>query len=120
MPLTVKSDWSSEIEEVDIQKKISKTIREDIKEKRDHEKKQVQEIKEREQNLKDDVEVEASDPYEKYTCLRVKKAQIVWGYLEHYKKLGEMVQVFEKTQKKPAKKKLEKNPVKKKPPKKEK
>jgi hypothetical protein len=97
LPLTVKSDWSGKVEEIDIKQKISKIVREDIKEKRAVEKAQVKEIRDRERNLKEAVEQESSDPYEKYTCLRVKKAQVIWGYLEHRKKLGEMIDVFEKT-----------------------
>lgn len=97
MPITVKSDFSAEVEEVDINQQISKIVREDVKEKRSQEKKQVQEIRERERNLKEAVEQEATDPYEKYTCLRVKKAQVVWSYMEHRKKLNEMIDVFEQT-----------------------
>jgi len=97
LPLTVKSDFSANIEEIDIQQKVSKIVRADIKDKRQQEKQQVKEIRERERNLKEAVEQEATDPYEKYTCLRVKKAQVIWGYMEHRKKLGEMEEVFEKT-----------------------
>jgi hypothetical protein len=97
MPITTKSDFSAQVEEVDINQQISKIVREDVKEKRAQEKKQVQEIRERERNLKQAVEQEASDPYEKYTCLRVKKAQVVWSYMEHRKKLNEMIDVFEQT-----------------------
>jgi len=95
--LTVNSEWTKEVNEVDIQKKISTTIAEDVKAKRIEEKSKVDEIREREKTLKESVEQEATDPYEKYTCLRVKKAQVIWGYLEHRKKLGEMLEVFEKT-----------------------
>jgi len=97
LPLTVKSDWSGNVEEIDIKQKISKIVRDDIKDKRNIEKAQVKEIRDRERNLKEAVEQEATDPYEKYTCLRVKKAQVIWGYLEHRKKLGEMIDIFEKT-----------------------
>ena len=97
MPITIKSDFSAEVEEVDINQQISKIVREDVKDKRAQEKKQVKDIRERERNLKEAVEQEASDPYEKYTCLRVKKAQVVWSYMEHRTKLNEMIDVFEKT-----------------------
>lgn len=97
MPLTIKSEWSAEVEEVDVSKKVTKIIKDNIKEKRTEEKQQVAEIRERERNLKQSVEQESSDPYEKYTCLRVKKAQIIWGYLEHRKKMEEMDEVFRKT-----------------------
>ncbi|MHA1972436.1 MAG: DUF5832 domain-containing protein [Candidatus Hodarchaeales archaeon] len=97
MPITIKSDFSAEVEEVDINQQISKIVREDVKDKRAQEKKQVQQIRERERNLKEAVEQEASDPYEKYTCLRVKKAQVVWSFMEHRKKLTEMLDVFDQT-----------------------
>lgn len=97
MPLTVKSNWSQKVEEIDIQKQTSKIIREDIKEKRSEEKKKVAQIREREKNLRDSVEQEATDPYERYTMLRVKRAQIIWGYLEHRKKIVELEEVFTKT-----------------------
>jgi hypothetical protein len=85
------------VEEIDIQKQTSKIIREDIKEKRSEEKKKVAQIREREKNLRDSVEQEATDPYERYTMLRVKRAQIIWGYLEHRKKIVELEEVFTKT-----------------------
>lgn len=97
LPLTENSEWSKEVNEIDIQKKVSSTIAEDVKAKRAVEKLKVDEIREREKTLKESVEQEASDPYEKYTCLRVKKAQIIWGYLEHRKKMVEMKEVFSKT-----------------------
>ena len=97
MPITTKSDFSAAVEEIDINQQISKIVREDVKEKRKMEKKQVKEIRERERNLKEAVEQEASDPYEKYTCLRVKKAQVVWSFMEHRQKINEMLDVFEKT-----------------------
>jgi len=58
MPITIKSDFSAEVEEVDINQQISKIVREDVKEKRSKEKKEVQEIRERERNLKEAVEQE--------------------------------------------------------------
>ena len=97
MPLTEKSTWSDEVEEIDLQKKVSRVIAEDVKAKRADEQLKVKEIRERERTLKESVEQEASDPYEKYTCLRVKKAQVIWGYLEHRKKMAEMEVVFDST-----------------------
>jgi len=97
LPLTLSSDYTKEVNEIDIQKKVSATLAEDVKAKRIEEKSKVNEIREREKTLKESVEQEATDPYEKYTCLRVKKAQVIWGYLEHRKKLTEMKDVFLKT-----------------------
>jgi hypothetical protein len=97
MPITESSDFSAKVDEIDIQKEISTTVREDIKAKRAFEKKQVDEIREREKSLKEEVEQEANDPYEKYTCLCVKRAQTIWGYFEHKKKMDELIDVFNKT-----------------------
>ena len=97
LPLTVKSDWSQEVEEIDIQKAVAKTVTDNIKAERNKERQEVNEIREREKNIRENVEAESTDPYEVYTCLRVKKAQVIWGYMEHRKKLHEMKDVFEKT-----------------------
>ena len=97
MPITESSDFSAKVDEIDIQKEISKTVRDDIKTKRAFEKKQVDDIREREKSLKEEVEQEANDPYEKYTCLCVKRAQTIWGYFEHKKKMDELIEVFNKT-----------------------
>jgi hypothetical protein len=97
MPLTLKSDWSKEVEEVDVQKAVSKTVSDRVKEERSQERKQVQEIRARERNIREAVEEEATDPYEKYTCLRVKKAQVIWGFMEHSKKVEEFREVFART-----------------------
>lgn len=97
MPITESSEFSAKIDEIDIQKEISSTVRDDIKAKRAFEKKQVDEIREREKSLKEEVEQEANDPYEKYTCLCVKRAQTIWGYFEHKKKMDELIDVFNNT-----------------------
>ena len=97
LPITDESTFSADINEIDIKEKASKIVREDVKAQREKERSEVSEIREREQNLREEVEKEASDPYEKYTCLRVKKAQVIWGYMEHLQKLGEMKEVFAST-----------------------
>ena len=97
MPVTESSKFSFKINEIDIQKEISKTIRNDIKAKREIEKREVDEIRGRERLLKEEIEQEATDPYEKYTCLCVKRAQTIWGYFEHKKKMNELLEVFQKT-----------------------
>lgn len=77
--------------EVDIKKKATETISEDIRSKRMNEKKEIDTMKEREQALltetKDDYEPE---PLEKYTTLRVKKANLIWTYIKTQEKVAEM------------------------------
>ena len=53
MPVTQESTWSKEVNEVDMEKKVSKIVSEDVKAKRQEEKQKVNEIREREKNLKE-------------------------------------------------------------------
>jgi hypothetical protein len=65
---------------------------EDVKEKKDQEKKDIEDIKQREQKLLEDVKKtpEDVDVEEKYTTARVKKAQLIWTYLRSLEKIEEM------------------------------
>lgn len=84
--------------EVDIKKKATETISENIRQKRVDEKKEMDNMKEREQALlnesKDDYQ---PDPLETYTTLRVKKANLVWTYIKTQEKLAEMRTSIRKT-----------------------
>lgn len=83
--------YVQETHEVDIRKKTVQTVSEDIRQKKLDEKKEMDDIKEREKNLleesKDDY---VPDPIERYTTLRVKKANLVWTYIKTQKKMDEM------------------------------
>ncbi len=95
-PITASSKWSAETDEVDIQKAITTTVSADIKKKKKDEQKEVEQLKEREQALRDDVERD-DDPYETYITLKVKHAQLAWTYLEHHKKMEEVRDIIKKT-----------------------
>ena len=97
-PITASSKWSAETEEVDIRKAITSTVSADIKQKKKDEQKEVEQLKDREQALRDDVERD-DDPYETYITLKVKHAQLAWTYLEHHKKMEEVRGIIEKTRK---------------------
>lgn len=90
-PATSSSKFSAETSEVDIRKKVTKVISDDIRQQKREERKEIEEIKEREKRLldesKDDFE---EDPLDKYITTRVKKAQLVWTYLETKKKMDQM------------------------------
>jgi hypothetical protein len=96
-PLSRNPDFVKEVREIDLKKQTTNIISEDVKEIKSKEKKQVEEIKEREKKLKEDVS--SDDPYEKYTTLRVKKAQITWTYIETKKKVDEMKLIILNTRK---------------------
>lgn len=97
-PLTTKSEFSSDISEIDIKKSMTESVSASIKSKKTDEHKQIVEIQEREKMLLEDTKEDVDkDPLEHYTVLRVKKAQIVWTYLETKKKLEEMKNIIIKT-----------------------
>ena len=89
-PLTQSSDYSKEVSQVDLQKEVSASMSDDIKRKREKEQKEIEEVKNREKELLEDVKKaeEATDDH--YTTLRVKKAQLTWTYAETEKKLKQM------------------------------
>jgi hypothetical protein len=91
-PATSSSKWSAETAEVDIKKKITKVVSEDIKKQKAEEQREINEIKERERKLLDSSKDESVDPFEEYITMRVKKAQLTWTYLETQKKMEEMKQ----------------------------
>lgn len=88
-PLAFNPHFVQETSEVDIKEQAVQSISADIKSKREKEKKDIEEIKEREKKLMDDVS-KPEDPYDKYTTLRVKKAQLIWTYNETMKKIDQM------------------------------
>ena len=94
-PLSRNPDYVKEVSEIDIRKDIVDTISADINKVKNDERKQIDEIKERERKLIDDTS--NPDPYDKYTTLRVKKAQVSWSYLETVKRLDEMKATILKT-----------------------
>lgn len=86
-----------ETHEVDIRKKAVETISEDIKQKRREEKQEIDDIKEREQNLLNTTgENYEQEPMEIYITLRVKKANLVFTYKETQKKIVEMRESIKK------------------------
>lgn len=89
-PLTVSSDFSKEVSRVNLQKAAAEAISEDVKKKRDKEQQEIEEIKQREEELLADVKKTEENKDDRYTTLRVKKAQLVWTYVETEKKMSQM------------------------------
>ena len=96
-PATDTSKFSAETDEVELKKKTTKIISEDIKNQKMKEKREIEEIKERQEALLRDAE-EEEDPSERYTVLRVKKAQLIWTYKKTIAKLDDMKKIILKTQ----------------------
>jgi hypothetical protein len=88
-PLAISPKYAAETKEVVIKQQVVENISSDIKDRREKEKKEIEEIKEKEKRLLEDVS-KPEDPYDKYTTLRVKKAQLIWTYNETMKKVNQM------------------------------
>lgn len=98
-PLTLSSDFSKDIRKVDLKKAITDSVSEDIRKKRIDEQKEIEEIKEREKVLLEDVKKNPEEDLDdRYVTLRVKLAQLRWTYSENSKKLNQMLGLMAKAQ----------------------
>jgi hypothetical protein len=95
-PMTEKSTYSADISEIDIRKQTAMSMSTSIKLKKDEEQEIIQEIKDKEKELKADVQG-PEDPYDRYITLKVKKAQLTWNWLEHQNKMDELKTIILKT-----------------------
>uniref|UniRef100_A0A6C0LZ67 Uncharacterized protein n=1 Tax=viral metagenome TaxID=1070528 RepID=A0A6C0LZ67_9ZZZZ len=100
-PVTDSSKYSADTDEIEIRKDMAKSVSASIKNKKGKDKKDMDEIKEREEILlaESRQKPEDVDPYENYITLKVKKAQLSWTYLEHIKKMAEVKEIIIKTRK---------------------
>lgn len=89
-PLAANKKYIHDTTEVDIKKKIVDSTSTEIRKKRDEERQTMKEIQEREKELLADVEKKEEDPFDQYTELMVKKAQLSWTYHETLKKMEDM------------------------------
>lgn len=96
-PLTASKKYITDTTDVDIKKKIVDTTSTEIRKKRDEERQTMREIQEREKELIADVERKEPDPYDSYTELMVKKAQLTWTYHQTHLKMEEMKKSIIKT-----------------------
>jgi hypothetical protein len=90
-PITIDQKYAAKTEEIDIRKKAIETVSDDIRAKKEKEKKDIEDLKRREKQLLAESKPDYKpDPYEEYTVLRVKKAQLHWAYVQTQKKMDEM------------------------------
>lgn len=114
--VTAGDKYAAETNEVDVKKDMAESIAEDVKRKRQAERNEVEQIKRREEKLlqksrrnvkdgtdgvqgasgagganeDDDDDDDEDSPLEKYTTLRMKKAQLIYTYRENKQKLDEV------------------------------
>ena len=93
-PVTNATGYEKDLQTIDIRKKTVKLISEDIFNKKRDEEKDMREMQDREKKLleeskraKEDI---PEDPYEVYITEQVKRAQLIWTYVETIKKCKQM------------------------------
>lgn len=98
-PCTSDSKYSQETEEVDIRKDTTNVISGDIKKQKSKDQKEIEEIKEKTEELYADTgrSLEDADPYDQYITLKVKRSQLKFTYLEHKKKMFEIEGILKRT-----------------------
>ena len=98
VPITIDSKFAARVAKVDLKNKTVSTLSEEVKEKREKDKLEIAELKNREKKLLDEAKPEyTEDPYETYTTLRVKKAQLCWTYDRTMKQLEKVKESIIKT-----------------------
>jgi hypothetical protein len=96
-PVTFNPKFVQEVTEVDLKTMTTRAISSDIKDRKQQELRQVQDMKDREKGLLEDAAIQDEDPYDQYITLKVKKAQLTWTYLEHQNKMDEVKDIIIKT-----------------------
>lgn len=91
--------YGATLNKIDLNQKSEEVISKDVKTKRMEEHKEMAKIKEREDNLKKDVQREVEDipTEETYTMLRVKRSQLIHTYVENKEKMDNLKQLIRDT-----------------------
>lgn len=88
-PITDNSKFASERKEVELKEQdLHDKLSHDFKEQSHEQKQEVKEIKEREKMLMEDVKSE--NALDKYIMTKVRRAQLIWTFIENVKKLRDM------------------------------
>ena len=95
-PATSSDKFSQETKKIDIRKKIVETVSESIKEKKAQEQQAMEEVRQREKELTEDVSQD-QPIIDVYTTTRVKRAHQIHTYIQTIKKLEEIKQSIVKS-----------------------
>lgn len=100
-PITTTDGYSHEIKSLDIRKKTTELISEDILSKKRKEKDEMLDIQEREKTLLEQSKRaqagEPEDPFDVYITTQVKRAQLIWTFHETLKKMDQMRSSYQGT-----------------------
>jgi hypothetical protein len=101
-PVTTKTGFENEIQTIDIRQKTVDLISQDILSKKCQEKKEMEELQDKEKILLEESkraqEGVPEDPFETYITNQVKRAQLLWTYRETQKKMEQMKESFKSAQ----------------------
>lgn len=93
-PITTENKFAQSVKSIDIRKKTTELISEDILNKKREEKNEMVDMQEREKKLleesKNAQEGKAMDVFDEYVTMNVKRAQLLWTYKETMEKLNTM------------------------------
>lgn len=93
-PVTTNNNFAQTVKSIDIRKKTTELISEDILNKKREEKNEMMDMQEREKKLleesKNAQEGKAMDVFDEYVTMNVKRAQLLWTYKETMDKLKTM------------------------------
>ncbi len=89
-PVTLDPKYSAKTKEIDVRKKMAQDITQDLKSNKHEEEKEVREILDRQQKLLEESRKGEIDSYDAYITQQVKKANLVWRYIDLGTKLVEM------------------------------
>jgi hypothetical protein len=99
-PVTTQNGFASSLKTIDIRKKTTELISEDILSKKRQEKQEIEDIQEREKKLLEESKRAQEglpiDPFDEYITENVKRAQLVWTFQETKKKIIQMKESFAK------------------------
>jgi hypothetical protein len=76
-----EKEYAKNTVRVDLQQKVTKELRKELKEKNDTEKREMMEMKEREKLLLEESKEDYEEPiYEQYTTAQTKRSQLIWTW----------------------------------------
>jgi hypothetical protein len=97
-PITDSNDFANTVKSIDIRKKTTELISEDILNKKKQEKDEMMDMEQREKNLLEESkkaqEGQKMDVYDEYITMNIKRAQLLWTYKETQDKLKQMKESY--------------------------
>lgn len=97
-PITDSNEFANTVKSIDIRKKTTELISEDILNKKRQEKQEMMGIEEREKNLLEESKKaqagEKMDIFDEYITMNIKRAQLLWTYKETQEKLKQMKESY--------------------------